>query len=76
MPNELPRTRAAQVELLRKRINESGLSARKFAETVLIREERTIRRWLKEESPIPKMVLDFLANPWEIPWPKTAPDGL
>lgn len=33
-------------ELLRAAITRSGLSARKFATVVLLRDERTIRRWL------------------------------
>lgn len=48
------------VELLSLAIDRSGLSARKFAELVLVRDERTIRRWLKGESPIPKVVREML----------------
>lgn len=47
-------------ELLAARIKASGLSARRFAVEVLIRDERTIRRWLKGDAPIPKAVLTFL----------------
>jgi len=43
-------------ELVRAAITVSGLSARRFAVEVLIREERTIRRWLAGDSPIPKAV--------------------
>lgn len=47
-------------ELLEAAIQRSGLSARKYAELVLIRDERTIRRWLKGDSPIPKAVREML----------------
>jgi hypothetical protein len=47
-------------ELLAAAIQASGLSARKYAERVLVRDERTIRRWLSGESPLPKPVRDFL----------------
>lgn len=73
MAREIPRTRKAQVALLRQRIEQSGLTTRKFATTVLIRDDRTIRRWLSEESPIPKQVMEFLVDPWEVPWPKAQP---
>lgn len=46
-------------ELLRKRIDESGLSARRYATEVLIRDERTVRRWLEGDR-IPNVVMDFL----------------
>lgn len=38
-------------------IARSGLSARAFARHVLTRDERTVRRWLSGESPIPREVL-------------------
>jgi hypothetical protein len=47
-------------ELLRKRIEQSGLSARQYAMQILLRDERTVRRWLKGDSPIPEVVLEFL----------------
>ena len=47
-------------ELLRAAITASGLSARKFAVQVLIRDERTVRRWIAGDSPIPKAVMDKL----------------
>lgn len=46
--------------LLTKAIEASGMSARRFAVRVLIRDERTVRRWLAEKSPMPKPVRDFL----------------
>jgi len=55
-------TRSEQVEALRRAIRASGLSARQFARTVLARDERTVRRWLAGDSPIPRAVLDFLAR--------------
>lgn len=75
MPNEKPKTRHESIALLEKRIEESGLSVRQFALKVMLREDRTIRRWLTGESPIPNLVLDFLTNPWEMPWPKTLQGG-
>lgn len=47
-------------DLLRHVIECSGLSARAFAREVLIRDERTIRRWLAGDSPIPEPVVAFL----------------
>lgn len=56
-------------ELLEQRISESGLSARRFAMEVLLRDERTIRRWQTGDSPIPEIVADWLAEPKRAPWP-------
>lgn len=50
------------VELLRAAIEASGMSARRFAEEVLIRDERTVRRWNSGKSPIPKAVVEFLRS--------------
>lgn len=47
-------------ELIRAAIDASGLSARKFAETVLLRDERTCRRWVAGRNPVPKIVRDKL----------------
>lgn len=47
-------------DLLRDCIALSGLSNRRFARYVLIRDERTIRRWLAGDSPIPEVVTSFL----------------
>jgi hypothetical protein len=44
-------------ELLEAAIDASGLSARRFAVDVLLRDERTVRRWLAGDSPIPEVVL-------------------
>ncbi len=44
-------------DLLRLAIDASGLSARKWAEDVAWRDERTIRRWLSGDSPIPQIVV-------------------
>lgn len=49
-------------EILRKAIEASGLSARRFATEILLRDERTIRRWLAGDRPIPKAVLAFLTE--------------
>lgn len=47
-------------DLLRTVIDASGLSARKWAEDVAWRDERTIRRWLAGDSPIPEIVVEKL----------------
>ncbi len=47
-------------KLLKDAIEASGLSDRRFATEVLIRDERTVRRWLKGDSPIPAVVVEFL----------------
>jgi hypothetical protein len=47
-------------DLLRAAIERSGMSARAFAVRVLLRDERTVRRWLAGESPIPAVVRDRL----------------
>jgi hypothetical protein len=47
-------------DLLARLIAESGLSARVYARDVLLRDERTVRRWLAGDSPIPEPVVAFL----------------
>lgn len=47
-------------EKLRRVIEGSGLSARAFATEVLFRDERTIRRWLSGDRPIPNVIADRL----------------
>lgn len=56
-PDTVPLGSAADIALLRSVIDASGISARKWAESVAWREERTVRRWLSGESPIPNAVL-------------------
>lgn len=63
-----PATEAEEGALLRRRIEESGLSNRQFAVRVLRRDERNIRRWLAGDR-IPQLVLDFLCDPAPAPWP-------
>ncbi len=58
--------------LLRQRIDESGLSIRRFAVEVMLREPRTIWRWLAG-SPIPGVVQDWLREPQVAPWPSSDP---
>lgn len=48
------------LSLLRNAIARSGLSARQFAKQVLLRDERTVRRWIAGDSPIPTVVVEFL----------------
>ena len=59
-------------ELLLQRIGESGLSQRQFAMKVLYRNERTIRRWISGESPVPEAVACVLESPTPSPWPTKA----
>ena len=47
--------------LLRRRIRESGLSARQFATAIMGRDERTIRRWLAGE-PMPEQASEWLES--------------
>lgn len=49
-------------QLLRAAIDAAGGSARAFAKRPLLRNERTIRRWLKGEQPLPKEVRDYLVE--------------
>lgn len=60
-------TQKGYQKLLKRRIRESGLSSRVFAEQVMARDERTVRRWLAG-SRIPKVVQRWLEKPpsW---WP-------
>lgn len=43
-------------ELLSKAIEASGLSVRRFADVVLVRNPRTVWRWLAGENPLPEAV--------------------
>ena len=56
------KTQTEQLALLRDAISRSGLSARRYAAQVLLRDERTLRRWLAGKSPIPQAVLDFISR--------------
>lgn len=47
--------------LLRAAIAASGLSARRFATDVLLRDERTVRRWITGEAGLPERVRAPLA---------------
>jgi hypothetical protein len=56
-------------KLLLRRIEESGLSQRQWAKRVVYRDERTIRRWVSGESPVPSVLYPFLDDPVPAPWP-------
>lgn len=43
-------------------IRASGMTAATYARSVLIREPRTVRRWLAGQAPIPQAVREFLAR--------------
>lgn len=60
---------AEELALLKRPIEEPGLSTRAFAMEVLLRDPRTVRRRLAGDSPIPQLVLDFLEDPRPAPWP-------
>lgn len=47
---------------LRAAIAASGLSISEFARSVLVRDPRTLRRWLSGERPIPRHVLEKIAK--------------
>ena len=69
--NRTPEQIEREAQLLDRRIAESGLSLAAFAEAVLRRESRTVRRWIARENPIPQVVVDFLTHPSPAPWPRT-----
>ena len=48
--------------LLRAAIAASGLTTSGYARNVLIRDPRTVRRWLAGQAPIPQTVRAFLAR--------------
>ncbi len=54
---QVPKTRTEEIAFLRAAIDASGLSARKWAVEVALRDERTVRRWLAGDAPIPQVVL-------------------
>ena len=64
-----PQTQAEWIDLLSERIAESEFSARQFALRVLLRDEVTVRRWLRGENPIPNVVRKWLVKPEKSPWP-------
>jgi hypothetical protein len=57
-----PDIQAQALARLRAAITASGLSVSLYARTVVIRDPRTVRRWLAGDSPIPQSVIDFLAK--------------
>ena len=57
-----PDIQAQALARLRTAITASGLSVSLYARTVVIRDPRTVRRWLAGDSPIPQSVIDFLAK--------------
>lgn len=60
-PAVLASTRAEQLALLCTAIAQTGLSNRQYAEQVLLRDERTLRRWLSGKQSIPAVVLRQIA---------------
>lgn len=47
---------------LRDALQSSGLSTEDYAKHILLREGRTVRRWLADESPIPHVVCQWLLD--------------
>lgn len=47
-------------DLLARVIDASGLTRSQYAKRVLLREPRTIRRWMDGDSPIPRVVAEYL----------------
>jgi hypothetical protein len=60
MPDRMDPEKAARIKLLQRAIELSGMSARQFAIQVLIRDDRTVRKWLHGDSEVPDVVRDFL----------------
>ena len=56
MPTDQPTAR----QMLRAAIERSGLSTTRYASRVLLRNPRTLRRWVAGDSPIPAEVIGFL----------------
>ncbi len=52
----------SDVEIIAAAIKASGLSAKRFAERILSRDERTVRRWQSGEIAIPPLARDWLAR--------------
>lgn len=46
------------VQLLRRAITASGRSATRYAVEELVRDPRTVRRWLAGDAPIPALVIE------------------
>lgn len=49
-------------ELIREAVAASGLSARRFAERIMARDERTIRRWVAGDTEIPPVARRWLED--------------
>lgn len=56
------RRAGADVTALRLAIRASRRSTRRFAREVLLREPRTVRRWLAGESIIPAAVVEWMCD--------------
>jgi hypothetical protein len=49
-------------ELISAAITAAGLSARRFAEHIMARDERTVRRWVNGDGLIPPQAREWLAH--------------
>lgn len=70
VPYAAPENGEEAIQLLRARLEESGLSSTQFAKRCLMREPRTVRRWLAGDSPLPNLIVDWLVKPLPSPWPE------
>lgn len=61
-PPRIPPARATHAELLKTALALSGEAKVRFARSVLIRDKRTLNRYLTGEMPIPQVVVDFLED--------------
>jgi hypothetical protein len=57
-PAATPEQIAADVELLKNAIASTGMSVRRFAHEELVRDDRTVRKWLEGETTLPAQVRD------------------
>lgn len=59
-PSNLNPQQTADLKSLRRAIYRSGLSARMFAKIIIDRDERTVRRWLAGDIPVPPRMAERL----------------
>ncbi len=67
-------------ELISRAIAASGLSVRRFAREQLVRDARTVWRWLAGSSPLPRVVREsceayLLAHPLAPDWTPSEPQS-
>lgn len=60
MTDKTVERQAERVAVLERAIERSRMSTRQYARTVLMRDPRTVYRWLKLERPVPAVVAERL----------------